>query len=483
MGECLVPAPFSAPSAGRTRQRARRALGAVALLLGVVMAPADVALSQEDLVEEESDESVEPAPDAEDEELPPPIRLDVPSLPGDLDPDLGPGSEAPKTLPSGDLSRVRLADLIPSPELIHPDLPDGIVVDPTSLGPLASDLNAARANLVDARKRLTESRTQFDLASLRLAVIDDELDQAIEATQSTEIVRVEATDDLRGFAVSAFVGSEDLGALALSNDLDSMSLVTLADEASDHLSTTMLDATDEAQSAEADLTELRQERFVQVATQRASEEKRETAVADIAIAEEQIDTLGPELESSILQLEVQGTDMPLVVLDAYYTAAENFRVNRPSCRVSWHQLAGIGRVESVHGTFGGNVVERDGRTSGEILGPVLDGDPWLAIADTDGGEYDLDTEWDRAVGPMQFIPGSWARFGQDGNGDGIVDPHNLYDAAMAAAGHLCAANANLDQPANYQQALLGYNRSSAYGLLVMSYADGYFEALDLGPNL
>ncbi len=481
MGERQLLAPTPAQRSRRSpllRRRGRSAFGVLALLSGLLVLPADSALSQEGPDQGQQEEAPEGETPAE-EELPE-IELDLPDSVDDLD--VGPGGPPPRVLPSGDLSNVRLADLIPNPELIHPDLPGGITVNPSSLGPLASDLNQARADLIDARDRLAESRTNFDLASLRVSAIDAELDIAIEASQSTSVAEIEATDDLRGFAVSAFVGSEELGELAFANDLDSMSLTTLAEEAETFLSTTMLDAVDDASSADSTMAELRLERLLQEAERNAAANNREVALADIASAEERIDTLGPELEASILQLQVEGTDMPLVVLDAYYTAADNFRRDRPSCRVSWHQLAGIGRVESGHGTFGGSVVGRDGRTSDEILGPVLDGDPWLAIPDTDGGKYDLDTVWDRAVGPMQFIPGSWARHGQDGNGDGVVDPHNLYDAAMAAASHLCASSGNLDQRANYQRALLGYNRSTAYGLLVMGYADEYLEALDLAPN-
>ena len=32
---------------------------------------------------------------------------------------------------------------------------------------------------------------------------------------------------------------------------------------------------------------------------------------------------------------------------------------------------------------------------------------------------------------MQFIPSTWAGWGVDGNGDGIADPFNIYDAAAA----------------------------------------------------
>lgn len=47
---------------------------------------------------------------------------------------------------------------------------------------------------------------------------------------------------------------------------------------------------------------------------------------------------------------------------------------------------------------------------------------------------------------MQFIPSTWSNggpdgtgWGADGNGDGKKDPHNVFDAALAAGGYLCAA--------------------------------------------
>ena len=73
-----------------------------------------------------------------------------------------------------------------------------------------------------------------------------------------------------------------------------------------------------------------------------------------------------------------------------------------------------------------------------ILGPVLNGLGGVgAIRDTDGGRYDGDAVWDRAVGPMQFIPGTWAGYGADGNGDGVRDPNNIDDAALQRALPLC----------------------------------------------
>ncbi len=97
-------------------------------------------------------------------------------------------------------------------------------------------------------------------------------------------------------------------------------------------------------------------------------------------------------------------------------------------------------MESGHGTFGGAAVAADGRIAPEIIGLRLDGaGPVAEIRDTDGGLLDRDTVYDRAVGPMQFIPGTWARSGADGDGDGRKDPHDIDDAALGTGQYLCAA--------------------------------------------
>ncbi|MBA2477576.1 MAG: hypothetical protein H0V38_03100, partial [Sporichthyaceae bacterium] len=112
--------------------------------------------------------------------------------------------------------------------------------------------------------------------------------------------------------------------------------------------------------------------------------------------------------------------IPQIVLAAYRTAAETLAEVDSSCRLRWEVLAGVGRVESGHARDG--LVYADGTTFEPILGPRLDGGPYAAIPDTDDGVLDGDTVWDRAVGPMQFIPGTWAAVGADGNDDGNADP-------------------------------------------------------------
>jgi membrane-bound lytic murein transglycosylase B len=167
--------------------------------------------------------------------------------------------------------------------------------------------------------------------------------------------------------------------------------------------------------------------------------------------------------------------MSVVAYDAYATAA----ASQASCGLTWTVLAGIGRTESRHGTYGGARPQGDGTTSPRIIGIALDGRPGIAtITDTDGGVHDGDSTFDRAVGPMQFIPGTWRAFARDGNGDGRADPHNLYDAATAAAVYLCRLGGGLGNSANLDRAILSYNNSRVYVDTVLGYRRGY-DRLDL----
>lgn len=145
----------------------------------------------------------------------------------------------------------------------------------------------------------------------------------------------------------------------------------------------------------------------------------------------------------------------------------------------WQVLAGIGKVESDHGRFGGAEIGIDGMVRPPIIGIALDGRAGTAaIRDTDQGRLDGDAVWDRAVGPFQFIPSSWTIFGQDGNGDGLRDPQNVFDAVPAAVAHLCPAGTVTDVEA----AILGYNHSLAYVAQVLEWAALYTGPLSsLGP--
>jgi Transglycosylase SLT domain len=63
-----------------------------------------------------------------------------------------------------------------------------------------------------------------------------------------------------------------------------------------------------------------------------------------------------------------------------------------------------------------------------------------------------------AEGWMQFLPSSWEAFGVDGNGDGVKDPDNPWDAIFAAANLLHASGA----PGNWHDAIFSYNHADWY---------------------
>jgi membrane-bound lytic murein transglycosylase B len=172
------------------------------------------------------------------------------------------------------------------------------------------------------------------------------------------------------------------------------------------------------------------------------------------------------------------TDIPERTLRAYAQAEIQLRSRTPKCQLTWAILAGVGRVESHHGRFGGTTIGSDGRLSPPIIGVALDGSPGVrAIKDTDAGRLDGDQLWDRAVGAMQFLPSTWAKWGARASEDGQPpDPQHVDDAALSAARFLCASGGDLATGKGWWKAVLTYNDSVAYGRDVFSAADAYARA-------
>jgi membrane-bound lytic murein transglycosylase B len=155
--------------------------------------------------------------------------------------------------------------------------------------------------------------------------------------------------------------------------------------------------------------------------------------------------------------------IPDRVLAAYVRAAQWEARSDPDCHMAWWALAAIGRVES--GNASHSAVAADGDIVPRIVGIPLDGTNGTAlIPDSDHGLLDGDTTYDRAVGPMQFIPGTWRTNGMDASGDKVADPNNIYDAAFAASRYLCAGagGQRVDTQAGLQAAAFSYNHSAAY---------------------
>ncbi len=194
-----------------------------------------------------------------------------------------------------------------------------------------------------------------------------------------------------------------------------------------------------------------------------------TVVDDAAAATET--TAAGQLPSSRVYGPAGATGragIPVIPLAAYQRAAARLS----GCGIPWWLIAGIGRVESGHAA--GGRVDAAGKVRGAIYGPRLDGSlrGTMIITDTDGGRLDADPAFDRAVGPMQFLPSTWSWAGRDGNGDGVLDPQNVYDAALAAGAYLCRFGSLRDQAA-MERAVFSYNGSAAYVNDVMTIGRAY----------
>ena len=265
---------------------------------------------------------------------------------------------------------------------------------------------------------------------------------------------------------------------------------------------------------------------------------------------------------------VEGSNIPLVALNAYVIAERTLATEQPQCGITWSMLAGIGHIESFHGHFANSTLDINGHTTEDIRGPALDGrilegaefinagdevpDPTARtevlpvpqtpgdgeapteatpvpeeaapteqpadpadstpadtdtpgnveagdadpatqappepprvirrlalIEDSDDGLLDGDTTFDRAVGPMQFIPSTWRLFEQDGNLDDERDPQNIYDASLASARYLCASTATMTTVAGELRAYFAYNHDEQYSQNVLRTGLRYRALIDV----
>lgn len=182
---------------------------------------------------------------------------------------------------------------------------------------------------------------------------------------------------------------------------------------------------------------------------------------------------GGRVDARWLKETAKATKIPARVLRGYAMAEATVRETNPACGLSWTTLAGIGRIESVHGAVNGSTVGADGQARPDIRGIALDGRGVRRIADTDDGTLDGDRTWDRAVGPMQFIPTTWALWGADGDRDGRANPQDVDDAALAAALYLCSGDEPLVSRSGWVRAVLEYNNSAEYAGTISRQATEY----------
>jgi hypothetical protein len=173
--------------------------------------------------------------------------------------------------------------------------------------------------------------------------------------------------------------------------------------------------------------------------------------------------------------------IPAIALSAYRNTERIMATAAPACGISWNLLAGIGRIESMHAN--GGATDARGTAVRPIYGPALDGT-------LPGNEVIVQSRtadrvtYARAMGPMQFLPGTWSRYASDGDGDGKADVQNVFDASLAAARYLCSGGLNLRDPSQVMAAILRYNNSMAYAQNVLGWAAAYATGVvpvDLPP--
>ncbi len=172
----------------------------------------------------------------------------------------------------------------------------------------------------------------------------------------------------------------------------------------------------------------------------------------------------------------RSTGIPARALQAYAGAAIANASQQPGCGIGWNLLAGVGAVESRHGTIFGGALNAAGDAVPPIFGVTLDGVSTNHVPDSDKGAIDGDPNGDRAVGPMQLIPEAWRNWHVDGNGDGVENPQNIDDSVLAAAHYLCRAAGSVATEAGWRKAVLAYNSSDQYVADVARYATQYAAA-------
>jgi membrane-bound lytic murein transglycosylase B len=381
------------------------------------------------------------------------------------------------------LALALLLVLLPGPSAAAQNVEEVLAtveVDSPELRLITSELSATQSRVAEAK--VIGEEAELDLRELVFAEdqIRSSVPGAARAVDRARTQEAAVSAELAELAVLAYVAAppdERLAAIVTETEriIDRERADVLFDAVTGargkHLareSSSRRDAEFALTTALDDLDALRQ-RIVD------TEALLQLATSTVAQGEAAIPVLQQQLVEARRVAAVVGTDLPLVVFEAYLRGARGAAADSPGCNITWPLLAGIGRVESRHGTFGGNRVLPDGSVSGQIIGIPLNGEnDTRVIEDSDGGALDGDPEFDRAVGPMQFIPTTWAAFARDGNGDGVADPHHLFDATRAAAAYLCRAG-DLADPATKAAAILSYNRSESYRDTVLGYEAQYGE--------
>jgi membrane-bound lytic murein transglycosylase B len=206
-------------------------------------------------------------------------------------------------------------------------------------------------------------------------------------------------------------------------------------------------------------------------------------VSDLPVAVPEAPAPGGAVLATSSRVSLDSTGIPVRALEGYRKAATLVDSADRGCHIDWALLAAIGRVESDHARFGGNQLDAADVAQPGIIGIPLDGTNGTArITDSDRGLLDRDTVYDRAVGPMQFIPSTWQVVGVDADRDGVKNPQDMTDSASAAGIYLCSGPGDLSIPGELHAAIMRYNASDSYVQMVTDLAATYRLGVSALPS-
>jgi membrane-bound lytic murein transglycosylase B len=349
----------------------------------------------------------------------------------------------------------------------------GVAVEGAAARAAQAAYDATAARLAAAVTARTTAEAELAELAVRDATLTARIAERTEARKAASLRLVAARRAVQDVAVSTYILSSTQDEVTALVDFDASDRIAnaqaLAGVVEEQKAAEQEAARVEVDDASDDVDAAQRERNDVRERQRVVTEARDRAAADEAAATAELGVRLYEVQQARAVATVRGADFALVALDAYVKAA----ASQPRCGIQWWAIAGISKVEGRHGTYGGARLEADGQVSRPIIGIPLDGtNNTRAIGDSDGGALDGDPNVDRAVGPMQFIPTTWARWGRDGDADGDEDPQNLYDAAAAAAAYLCNGRSMADE-AGIRAGYFSYNHSEAYVENVLAHARRY----------
>jgi membrane-bound lytic murein transglycosylase B len=190
-----------------------------------------------------------------------------------------------------------------------------------------------------------------------------------------------------------------------------------ADGAAEALSRALGEVRDQQEAAEAALT-----------TARALLQRLDAQARRLAEAQAAARALARAERAATAQRLAPAGHLTALGIPAEFEAA--YRQAAVTCPgMEWTLLAAVGQVESGHG-------RNDGPSSAG------------------------------AIGPMQFMPATFAAYAVDGDHDGTTDPWDTQDAVFTAARYLCSGGAGTG-PDGVHAALLHYNHAEWYVDLVL----------------